>query len=183
MSLSKSTYIKRYNEDGIEKHNNMLNKRKNTLIKRIENNLVIYKNGRGKASKESVKFFDTLISLLTEKVDLGVIHYGTENYRTEWRMYNKETNNYYFLDFYLPKYKIAIEYDNIKYHCIDPNNWPEKHIHLKENNLYYYEYENNRKKFIKDNVNLLLVIRSDNIDILQTYNTVLKFIEEYNGKI
>lgn len=184
VKLDKNTYLEKYKDNGEEKFLEMIEKRRNTLTKKIQENNINYKENISEtASKESMKFFDSLIIALKSYIDLGTIHYGKKGYLSEWRIWNDEINKVYFVDFYLPKYKIAIEYDNVSYHCIDPNNWPEKHIHLKENNEYYYDYDVNRKEFIRKNVNLLIVIRSDNIDFISTINTILLFVEEYNEKI
>lgn len=186
VSLSKSSYIQRYGKnDGEIKFNLLLQSRKNTIIQKVKNGDAPNKRVlKGNASKMSSIFFIDLLTILDK---LGVvlckeeIHLGIEGYKSEWWVRDSHNENiYYFIDFYIPKYKIAIEFDGVAFHCNDINNWPEKSPFLTKDNLYYYNKDMQKKKSIDAVSNLFISVRSDSYSTAEVANQILNHIK---GKV
>lgn len=109
------------------------------------------------------------------------IHLGIEGYKSEWWVRDSHNENiYYFIDFYIPKYKIAIEFDGVAFHCNDINNWPEKSPFLTKDNLYYYNKDMQKKKSIDAVSNLFISVRSDSYSTAEVANQILNHIK---GKV
>lgn len=88
------------------------------------NNISSVSKGK-KAQKESLKFFTKLVDML----DLQSHEYYCAQLieKGEWWIKDFETNTYYFLDFYIPSLKFAIEYNGASYHPKSKNYmWTEK---------------------------------------------------------
>ena len=185
---SKDNYVKLYGTDeGEKKLNRLIQKRKTTILYKIENGKC--PNNRvtkGKASKQSMKFFNSLLSALYANdiiLDRNDIHLGEIGYKPEWWVRDLvDANVYYFIDFFIPKYKIAIEFDGIDFHCNDIDNWPNKSKLLKNTNQFYYEKEIRKKEAIKNIAELFLTVRSDNINLPQIINDLIEHVRKYNDK-
>lgn len=180
---SEKMYIERYgNDEGKIKFELLKQKRKNTILQRATNGIMPNKRIiKGAASKESAKFFQELIILLENHghfFNKQEIHLGIFGYKSEYWIANKK--NYYFIDFYIPKYKIAVEYDGIKFHCNNVDYWPEKHVFLKKTNQYYYNKDLEKKEAIAMQTNLFITVRSDSYNINDIAIQISDYIKNFN---
>lgn len=180
---SKSSYIQRYGEyDGELKFNLLLQKRRDTITRKIKNGLAPNKRVlKGNASKMSSKFFKDLL-LILDKFNVVLcndeIHLGVNGYKSEWWVRDLyDENIYYFIDFYIPKYKIAIEFDGVAFHCNNISNWPEKSPFLTESNLYYYNKDIRKRKSINALADLFISVRSDSYNTVEVANQIIKHIK------
>ena len=185
---SLKSYIIRYGEqEGPIKFELLKQKRKDTILRKAANNEMPEKRKlKGAASKESSKFFKELLILLGHyghMFDKQDIHLGIAGYKSEWWITNKEDKKvYYFIDFYIPKYKIAVEFDGVFFHCIDVNNWPNKSTLLKESNQYYYDKDEKKKQAITEQTNLFITVRSDSYVINDIAKQISNYIKLMDGK-
>lgn len=121
-----------------------------------------------KGSKESISIFHKLEALINEyypNIERNEIFMGDED-RYEWITYG--TDYFYCIDFCIPKYKIAIEYNGIGFHPnpvwkqtdVDKwNNW--KQVFTKTDAETVYNADNKKIAYLKEHGYNTLVIWSD----------------------
>lgn len=137
-----------------------------------------------KGSKESIVIFHKLESLINEyypNIQKNEIFMGDED-RYEWITYG--TDYFYCIDFCIPKYKIAIEYNGIGFHP-NPiwketdverwNNW--KQIFSKTDAETVYRANSKKIEYLKEQGYNTLVIWSD-VEPSENVEKCWRFVDE-----
>lgn len=137
-----------------------------------------------KGSKESIVIFHKLESIIYEhypNIQRHEIFMGDED-RYEWVTYG--TDYFYLIDFCIPKYKIAIEYNGIGFHPnpiwkqtnIDKwNNWHQ--IFSKTDAETVYNADNKKIEYLKEQGYNTLVIWSD-VEPSENVEKCWRFVDE-----
>lgn len=156
--LSLSTFERVYGEEGKQRYEDYLNKRKKY------------------SSNISTKYFTNLINTYPEVFNKLKTYFGNDN---EFGFFDDLSSNYYFIDFCIPELKIAIEFNGNYFHA-NPSMYDENYNNFWHTNCTakeIWERDKTKNTAIENKGFKLFVVWENDINNKEIENNIINEIK------